>query len=76
MSDVLAGVVWAATQASKKLQDARVEYAATGKTTHKGSVANMSLGGGKSQALDDAVDKAVDSGLHFAVAAGNENKDA
>ncbi|KAG9042276.1 serine protease [Tulasnella sp. UAMH 9824] len=76
MSDVLAGVVWASTQASKKLQDARTEYAATGKTSHKGSVANMSLGGGKSQALDDAVNKAVDSGLHFAVAAGNENKDA
>lgn len=28
----------------------------------------MSLGGGKSQALDDAVNAAVDDGLHFAVA--------
>lgn len=28
----------------------------------------MSLGGGKSQALDDAVDAAVEDGLHFAVA--------
>jgi subtilisin family serine protease len=29
-----------------------------------------------SQALDDAVNRAVDSGTHFAVAAGNDNKDA
>jgi len=36
----------------------------------------MSLGGGKSQALDDAVDSAVDAGMHFAVAAGNDNRDA
>jgi len=39
-------------------------------------VANMSLGGGKSRALDSTVNGAVDAGLHFAVAAGNENKDA
>jgi hypothetical protein len=31
----------------------------------------MSLGGGKSPSLDQAVDKASLSGLHFAVAAGN-----
>merc|ERR1712169_107920 len=37
----------------------------------KGSVANMSLGGGKSRVLDLAVNAAVDAGLHFAVAAGN-----
>jgi cerevisin len=36
----------------------------------------MSLGGDKSQALNDAVNGAVDSGLHFAVAAGGENRDA
>jgi cerevisin len=30
----------------------------------------MSLGGGASRALDDAVNKAVAAGLHFAVAAG------
>ncbi|KAG8962349.1 serine protease [Tulasnella sp. 419] len=76
MSDVLSGVVWAATQAAEKKAKAQAEYAATGKTSHKGSVANMSLGGGKSRALDDAVNKAVGRGLHFAVAAGNENKDA
>lgn len=70
MSDVIGGVVWAAEQAKAKLEAAKAEYLATGKASHKGSVANMSLGGGKSQALDDAVDKAVDAGLHFAVAAG------
>jgi len=70
MSDVVGGVVWAAEQARLKKAAAEAEFAATGRTTHKGSVANMSLGGGKSRALDDAVNKAVASGLHFAVAAG------
>ena len=70
MSDVVAGVAWAAKAAKAKLQAAAAELAATGKTNHKGSVANMSLGGGKSQALDDTVNRAVAGGLHFAVAAG------
>jgi len=72
MSDVVGGVVWAATEAKKNADAAAKELAATGKTAHKGSVANMSLGGGKSRALDDAVNKAVKSGLHFAVAAGKQ----
>ncbi|OAX34673.1 hypothetical protein K503DRAFT_724143 [Rhizopogon vinicolor AM-OR11-026] len=76
MSDVVAGVAWAARAAGEKLAAARAEFAATGKTKHKGSVANMSLGGGKSPALDTAVNRAVDAGLHFAVAAGNDDKDA
>ncbi|KDR75523.1 hypothetical protein GALMADRAFT_140166 [Galerina marginata CBS 339.88] len=76
MSDVVGGVAWASKQAKAKLNAAAAEVAATGKTNHKGSVANMSLGGGKSQALDDAVNRAVDNGLHFAVAAGNDNRDA
>ncbi|ORX38809.1 peptidase S8/S53 domain-containing protein [Kockovaella imperatae] len=76
MSDVVAGVVWAAEQAAKAQKAADAEVAATGKTKHKGSVANMSLGGGKAKSLDDAVDAAVAAGLHFAVAAGNDNKDA
>ncbi|KAF7782784.1 hypothetical protein Agabi119p4_2160 [Agaricus bisporus var. burnettii] len=76
MSDVVSGVVWAAREAKAKAVAAAKEFAATGKTKHKGSVANMSLGGGKSPALDDAVNGAVDTGLHFAVAAGNENRDA
>ncbi|OHU85038.1 MULTISPECIES: S8 family peptidase [Pseudoalteromonas] len=40
------------------------------------SVANMSLGGGASQALDDAVNSAVASGVSFIVAAGNDNSNA
>ncbi|AKJ05184.1 Alkaline serine exoprotease A precursor [Archangium gephyra] len=40
------------------------------------AVANMSLGGGKSDALDEAVAKAIASGVTFVVAAGNENQDA
>ena len=76
MSDVVAGVVWAATDAVKAKAAAEAEVKATGKTKYKGSVANMSLGGGKSQALDDTVNKAVKAGLHFAVAAGNDNRDA
>jgi len=72
MSDVVAGVAWAADSASKQ-----AALKAQGKNSkHKGSVANMSLGGGKSQSLDDAVDAAVEDGLHFAVAAGNDNRDA
>lgn len=64
MSDVVAGVAWAADSAAEQ-----AALKAQGKNSkHKGSVANMSLGGGKSQALDDAVDAAVEDGLHFAVA--------
>lgn len=45
--------------------------------SHRGpSVANMSLGGGASAALDSAVRNAIASGVTFAVAAGNENADA
>jgi serine protease len=38
--------------------------------------ANMSLGGGYSAALNNAVGAAVDNGIPFAVAAGNENQNA
>jgi cerevisin len=68
MSDVIAGVQWAVQAARAKAVRAGAE--------HKGSVANMSLGGGKSVSLDRAVDAAVDAGLHFAVAAGNDDQDA
>ncbi|MCX4790119.1 S8 family peptidase [Streptomyces sp. NBC_01221] len=44
---------------------------------HEGpSVANMSLGGGADEALDAAVQKAIASGVTFAVAAGNGSTDA
>ncbi|EHQ03460.1 peptidase S8 and S53 subtilisin kexin sedolisin [Gillisia limnaea DSM 15749] len=41
-----------------------------------GDVANMSLGGPVSQALDDAVLAASNKGIKFALAAGNESADA
>jgi serine protease len=40
------------------------------------AVANMSLGGGSSTSLDDAVRNAVSAGITFVVAAGNSNADA
>src|SRR5213080_1792177 len=40
------------------------------------AVANMSLGGGKSPALDQAVHSLWNSGVFLAVAAGNDNVDA
>lgn len=41
-----------------------------------GDVANMSLGGGFSQALNDAIIAAADKGIKFALAAGNEAQHA
>lgn len=73
MSDVVKGVEFAAESHLKKVKDAK---AGKGKKGFKGSTANMSLGGGKSPALDAAVNGAVTAGLHFAVAAGNDNADS
>lgn len=42
----------------------------------KPAVANMSLGGSASTALDTAVNNAISSGVTFAIAAGNSNRDA
>lgn len=61
-SDVIKGIEWV-IKAHKK-------------GTGKQSVANMSLGGGRSLTLEKVVNKAVESGVHFAVAAGNDNEDA
>lgn len=66
MSDVIKGVEFVA---EGHLRD-------KGKKGYKGTTANMSLGGGKSTALDLAVNGAVRAGVHFAVAAGNDNDDA
>ena len=41
-----------------------------------GDVANMSLGGGTSTALDNAVQNAAANGIYFALAAGNDGADA
>ena len=46
-------------------------------THHSGpSVANLSLGGGASTSLDNAVKKSIASGVTYAVAAGNSGVDA
>ncbi|KAI9025787.1 serine protease 1 [Phycomyces nitens] len=68
---VIGGVDWAIQRHELDASNAKKE----GKR-YKGAVANMSLGGGKSRALDEAVNSAVDSGIVFAVAAGNDNRDA
>lgn len=53
---------------------AGVDY--VGANGSNGDVANMSLGGPVSQALDDAVVAASQNGIKFALAAGNESDDA
>ncbi|KAF9645204.1 subtilisin-like protein [Thelephora ganbajun] len=60
-ADVISGVNWVATTVA---------------TTHRPSVASMSLGGGFSSSLNTAVNNLVASGVTTAVAAGNSNADA
>merc|ERR1711939_945701 len=45
-------------------------------TTGRPSIANLSLGGSYSQALNDATKAAVDADITMLVAAGNSNKNA
>lgn len=63
-SDVIKGVEWVAKQQRKNAKKGRQ------------SAANMSLGGGRSVTLEKVVNRAVESGVHFAVAAGNDAEDA
>jgi subtilisin family serine protease len=44
--------------------------------THRPAVANMSLGGGASTAMDTAVNAAINAGVTMVVAAGNSNANA
>ncbi|MBF9253988.1 S8 family serine peptidase [Pontibacter sp. 172403-2] len=53
---------------------AGVDYVAA--NAKSGDVANMSLGGPISTALDDAIIAAANKGVKFALAAGNESEDA
>ncbi|CAG8737083.1 20144_t:CDS:2, partial [Racocetra persica] len=66
ISDILKGIEWSVIQHKSKQMN----------NDHKGSVINMSLGGDKSIATNDAVDAAVREGIVVAVAAGNDNDDA
>lgn len=83
-TDVI-GVAAGATLVAVKVLDSRgsgsysaviagVDYVAANGSS--GDVANMSLGGPVSQALDDAVKNAASTGVKFALAAGNESDDA
>lgn len=63
-SGVIAGIDWVATQASRTIEPM------------KPAVANMSLGGGASTAVDNAVAGAVSKGVTMVVAAGNSNANA
>jgi subtilisin family serine protease len=54
---------------------AGINWVTSQHTTGK-AVANMSLGGGASTALDTAVKNSIADGVVYAIAAGNNNKDA
>lgn len=52
-----------------------IEYAATQRQqTGRPSVINLSLGGGRSEAVNDAIDAAAAAGVHNSIAAGNDNR--
>lgn len=55
---------------------AGVDWAVGHHVDGKPAVGNMSLGGGASQASDDAVRRAINDGIVMCVAAGNSNADA
>jgi subtilisin family serine protease len=68
MSSVLAGIDFVASDAANRTSRGQCP---------RGVVANMSLGGGRSSAINTAVASAVENaGVFFAVAAGNSNGDA
>ncbi|MFI5616728.1 S8 family peptidase [Streptomyces sp. NPDC051567] len=62
LSDLLSGLDWL-------LKDATATPAVP-------AVANLSMGGGRSYALNTAVTRVIDSGITFTVAAGNDEGDA
>jgi subtilisin family serine protease len=66
-SSVIAGIDFVAADAANRT--------AAGECP-KGVVSNMSLGGGKSEAVNSAVAAAVRAGVFFAVAAGNAADDS
>ncbi|PWW73008.1 subtilisin-like protein [Tuber magnatum] len=66
-SDILKGIDWVITNHEKR----------QGSADFRGSVASMSLGSAtRSATLDEAVKQASAAGIHFSVAAGNENQNA
>ncbi|KAJ3299504.1 serine protease [Borealophlyctis nickersoniae] len=69
MSDVVKGIEWVIENHKNRTEEAD-------KKEKVKSAANMSLGGGMSRILNRAVNAAVDAGVAFAVAAGNDDQDA
>ena len=55
---------------------AGVDFVTSDHQAGQPAVANMSLGGGISSALDTAVTNSINDGVTYAIAAGNENQDA
>ena len=55
---------------------AGVDFVTSNHTAGQPAVANMSLGGGASSALDTAVNNSINDGVTYAVAAGNESQNA
>jgi aqualysin 1 len=55
---------------------AGVDFVTSDHQAGQPAVANMSLGGGISSALDTAVTNSINDGVTYAIAAGNENADA
>ncbi|HEX8159668.1 MAG TPA: S8 family peptidase [Solirubrobacteraceae bacterium] len=53
-----------------------IDYVTTAHQAGQPAVANLSLGGGASAALDQAVNKSIADGVSYAIAAGNANADA
>jgi subtilisin family serine protease len=68
IAGVIAGIDWVTT--TKRNADLAFPSVA-----HP-SVANMSLGGGVSSSLDTAVNNSINSGITYAIAAGNSSRDA
>lgn len=55
---------------------AGVDWVSSNHTAGQPAVANMSLGGGVSSALDTAVNNSINDGITYAIAAGNSNANA
>lgn len=70
MSDLIKGIEYVVDDHIKNLSQN------TTNTTFKGSVINLSIGAGKSPALSSVIKAATGYGVHFAVAAGNEQDNA
>jgi subtilisin family serine protease len=55
---------------------AGVDWVTGNRQPGQSAVANMSLGGPPSQAVDNAVTRSINSGITYAIAAGNDNANA